>query len=180
MQQHQLARQLREGWAWVPRRGWVYGHLYFTGLRQLVRLLAVGTTRHRVHGTKAQRFHDAVCRRYGVEPFAATFAPGVKNMERLGVADRRRLLGLAHLLLSDWPAGFVEVCQAEGVWSSTLLRDLDPAPFWYWHVVHDALERSTYHASLEEIAWAIAKSEEVFGGKYRPPDRRVRVKWLGH
>jgi hypothetical protein len=178
-QQRQLAKHLRDGWVRIPNHGPVHSHLYFTGLRQLVRLLAGGKTQHSFHGTKGRRFHRAVCQRYGVEPFTVSFAPGAKDVERLEVTDRRRVLSLALLLLTDWPDGFVDVCEEEGVWSSTLLRDMRSAPFWYSNVVHEYLERSTYHASMEEIAWGFARSHQLPGGSYRPPERRVRVEWIG-
>jgi hypothetical protein len=47
-------------------------------------------------------------------------------------------------------------------------------PYWYWHAVHQHLERSDYIPSVEEIAWSIAKNEEVLGGLYLPPHQRIR------
>lgn len=55
---------------------------------------------------------------------------------------------------------------------------MDPVLFWYWTEVHEHLYRVFYLPAVEEIGWCIAKDEEAFSGEYRPPPRRVRIRWL--
>ena len=63
---------------------------------------------------------------------------------------------MARYLLDEWPGRFVRLCETYKVWSATLLRELEPVPFWYWRVVHDHLYRVSYTPSDEEVRSAIS------------------------
>jgi hypothetical protein len=89
-------------------------------------------------------------------PFPPFFLMGRADIESLRISERHQLKALAAYLLKDWANIFIRICTAEHVWSSTLLRDFEAAPFWSWSVVHDWLYRTSYCAADEEIIAAIA------------------------
>jgi hypothetical protein len=141
--QEKLLRATREGWIKVSGQEPVYSHLYFTVLRQLMRIMATGR--------KAPALRSAAVKEFGLRPFAPRFSGGCRGVERLDVTARRGLLAIAWHLLEEWPHGLVEFCRANRVWSSTLLGDLDAVPFWYWRVINEHLYRISYCPSDEEI-----------------------------
>jgi len=165
-----LERTVRHGWAFVPSHGPVPALAYFAGLRQLCRLLGSRRVGARLRAATAE---------YYALPVPAV-EPALGDVERMTLVERTDILRLALLLAHDWPAGLVSICNEMRVWASTLLRDFDSAPFWYWKAVHENLDRSSYEPSVEEIAWCIAKNDEVFGGRYRPPDRRIRFRSISN
>lgn len=146
--QQMLLDGLKQGWVEVRMGERVYSHLYFTALHQVIRVLATGK--------RAKTFREATGRECG---YSRTFTPSFegknREIERLPVSERRKLLDMARYLLGEWPNRFVSVCTRSRAWSSALLRDLEPAPFWYWSVIHDHLYRTSYRASDEEIRSAI-------------------------
>ena len=79
--QRQLERALCDRWIWVRQHGFVAAHLYFTGLRQVIRLLATGST--------AVRFREIVCERYGRTPFAIHYTKHRDDIEQLSLHERR-------------------------------------------------------------------------------------------
>jgi hypothetical protein len=83
------------------------------------------------------------------------------------------LKALASYLLEDWAERFIRICTAERVWSSTLLRDFEAAPFWYWSVVHTRLYRMSYCAADEEIVEAIAYINRSGGIAYQKAISRL-------
>lgn len=153
--QRSLTDGVQKGWVEISEREAVYSHLYFTGLHQLMRVLATGK--------RAAVLRDAVSRECGVESFTPTFNTKKRDVERLPVEDRHKLLILARHLLSDWPHRLAAICTATRVWSATLLRDLEPAPFWYWRAVHDHLYRVSYQPSDQEIKSVIRQIEKSGG-----------------
>ena len=164
--QHIIARQIREGWAWVPGHGPVHAHLYFDVLRQLVRLLAMDK-----HG---RRLRAAASQRYGLEPIELEYPKGHNAFEYMTGEDRGRLISIALLLLADWPNGFVELCAEHRIWSSTLLRDMESPPFWYWSVVQETLVRKSPIPSDADRSWGKRYGKGVFGNQYRGPKRDRR------
>jgi hypothetical protein len=161
-----LEQGLLDRWTLVPGHGPVPTHLYLTGLRQIMCLAA---------GKRfGARMRAAAAERYGVPDWDRTGDSHQAEFEYLCREDRRRVLRLCAYLLSDWPTGFVEICTELKLWACDALGNLSPAPYWYWSVVHDHLERSFYSPTVEEIAWCIAKNDEVFGGLYFPPHKRIR------
>lgn len=145
--QERLLAAIQDGWTEIPGHGAMYSHLYFRGLHQLMRLAATGR--------KAESFRAAAVRRFGIAPFTPVFDGNSRDLERLDVAARCGLLAVARHLLEDWPKSFVDFCRVNRVWSSTLLRDLDDIPFWYWRVINEHLYRASYQPSDEEIDAAV-------------------------
>lgn len=174
MVQHRLSRYLREGWVHVPGDGVVYGALYFGVLRQVARLLSSGRS--------AERLRSAVCEHYGLSPFDLSADGPGRQVEDLGVNARRKLVTTAFLLLECWPETFVSICERLRLWASSVLRDYVDPPYWFARVVLERLDRSSYKPTVEEIAWCIAKNQEVFGGRYCPPCGRIRFQsvWNAH
>jgi hypothetical protein len=146
--QEELLNAVRDGWAVVDGHGAVYSHLFFKVLHQLMRIAATGR--------RSGDIREAAVKQWGVPAFFPVFAGNCRDLERLGINVRRRLLAIARHLLKGWPDNFIEFCTVNRVWSSTLLRDLDDVPFWYWSVVYHYLYRSSYCPSDEEIESAVA------------------------
>lgn len=144
--QERLAEALRRGWIEVPLHGPVYSHLYFTVLHQLMRLCAAGK--------KSAALREAVGRALKLEP--PGFLTTGRDIERMGIGARRRALDMARHLLEEWPHRFVRLCRENKVWSSVLLRDLEPVPWFYWGVIYEHLYRVSYTPSDQEIRSAIA------------------------
>lgn len=86
----------------------------------------------------------------------ATLTKSCQAIKGLDVGMRRELLDMPRYLFDEWPERFVRLCETYNVWSAALLRELNPAPFWYWSVVHDSLYRVSYMPSDEEIRSAAA------------------------
>lgn len=155
--QSRLMQATTDGWADVGGQR-VYALLYFSVLRQLMKVLAT---------RRGSLLLAALCRETGTAPFAPFFPEKRTDIESLRVADRHRLKSLAAYLLGDWSQRFIRICSSARTWSSTLLRDFEPAPFWYWSVVHDHLYRTSYCASNEEVIAAIAHINRSGGVAYR-------------
>lgn len=143
-----LLGAMRDGWIEVAGHGAVYSHLYFKVLHQLMRVAATGRA--------AAKIRAGAIERYNLTHFAPVFSENCRDLERLDVTARRGLLAVGRHLLEGWPRSFVEFCKANRVWSSTLLRDLDDVPFWYWEIVNEHLYRPPYQPSEEEIESAVA------------------------
>jgi hypothetical protein len=145
--QETLLATVRDGWIFIEGYGATYSHLYFKVLHQLMRIMATGR--------RAPALRVAAIERFGLSPFMLRFAGDDRDLERLDITARRGLLTVARHLLEGWPHTLVEFCKANRVWSSTLLRDLDDVPFWYWCVVNEHLYRTSYCPSDEEIDSAV-------------------------
>jgi hypothetical protein len=146
--QVKLLNAVRDGWTVVDGYGPLYSHLYFRVLHQLMRIFATGK--------RSASLRAAAIARWGIPEFTPSYSGNSRDLERLDIDVRRRLLAIARHLLEDWPDGFVEFCRANRVWSSTLLRDMDEVPFWYWCIVNEHLYRTSYRPSDEEIDSAVA------------------------
>lgn len=146
--QEMLMAAMRRGWIEVPSYGAIHSHLYFTVLRQLMRVCATGK--------QAFTLRDAIRIEFGTGSVAPVFLNKSRDIEHLAVCERRGLLDVARCLLEEWPDRFIHLCHKYKVWSSVLLRDLTLAPFWYWNVIHEHLYRAAYVPSNQEIHSAIA------------------------
>lgn len=132
-----------------------YSHLFFAGLRQLMKILAMRDKR-------IVKLRQAVGEAYGIEIYTPS-ALRLIDVQELGIEGRRQLLGLAVCLLQEWPHRFVKFSRKFKVWSSLWLRHVDSpvkgratlAPFWFWSVVHEQLYRARYSPSREEMGAAI-------------------------
>jgi hypothetical protein len=155
--QSKLVQAIEDGWIDISGGQAAYTLLYFPVLRQLMKVLA---------SRRATRLFAALCRETGTSPLALQLPPGRSDIEALRISQRHLLKALASHLLEDWPERFVGACTVERVWSSTLLRDFEPAPFWYWSVVHEHLYRASYDTSDDEIRSVIAYINKKGGVAY--------------
>lgn len=146
--QKTLLAAVQDGWAVVSGYRNVYSHLYFKVLHQLMRIMATGR--------RAPALRAAAIKQFGLRPFMPRFSGDCRDLERLDITARRGLLVVAWHLLEEWPHGLIDFCRENRVWSSTLLRDLDDVPFWYWSVVNEHLYRTSYCPSDEEIDSAVS------------------------
>jgi hypothetical protein len=129
-----------------------YAQLYFAGLRQIMKIVAMRDAR-------IDMLRRTISRQFGVALYSPPTLGLHKDVQEMGLEDRRRLLGIACCILEEWPHRFIELSEKHSVWSSLWLRHLDPpvrphslpAPFWFWSVVHDHLYRAKYCPSDEEI-----------------------------
>ena len=156
--QNSLTQAISDGWSEIERGRYVYSILYFPVLRQLMKVLSIN---------RGSRLLAALCQEKKLTLFRPVFPKGRTDIESLRVSERHQLKTLAAYLLSDWPDKFVKICAGEKVWSSTLLRDFEQAPFWYWIVVRDYLYRRSYCAADDEIAAAISHIDTSGGVTYR-------------
>lgn len=151
-----LLHAMEVGYVQLSESITIHSQLFFSGLRQLMKIAAMRNTRI-----------DKLRREVGKEFHGGTYSPQVANSRRdvqeMDIDTRRRLLGIVRCLLEEWPTRFVELSRKNKVWSSLWLRHLDPparanilpAPFWLSSVVHDYLSRAKYSPSDEEINAAI-------------------------
>jgi len=161
--QRKLLDAVDSGWIEVPGEGMVHAQLYFTALRQVMRLVA--------SSRRARDLRREIARRSGMKYFVPRFPKDDQDVERLGIEDRLRVLSFSAWLLDRWPGRFVEVCRDIDVLSSELLRDMDNAPYWYWRAVHDHLYEPDYVISDEEMAAAAAFLYKI---GLNPGERTVR------
>jgi hypothetical protein len=150
-----LLKTINAGFIQISEGVITYSHLFFVGLRQLMKILAMRDKR-------IVKLRKAISETYNVEVYAPS-APGSVDVQELGIVARRQLLGIARCLLEEWPYRFVEISRQFKVWSSLWLSHLEStvrgrattAPFWFWSVVHGQLYRARYHPSYEETESAI-------------------------
>lgn len=154
--QKKLLQGISEGWVDIVAGQRVHAHLYFMVLHQVLRLLATGP--------KANVMRTALSRLCGLDLSLHLFSTEHgREIDRFNVAQRRSLLIMADYLLEEWPERFVAFCLRHRVWSSTLLKDFENAPFWFWRVVHDSLYHTSYCPSDEEVRSAIRYITKVGG-----------------
>lgn len=142
-----LHTSIHRGWVYVNGSGPVYGPLYFPILRRVAQLLGGDGA--------ARRLRETACRRYGRPPFVPAAGTNRFQIEGLALRDRHLLVTLALLMLTDWPEGFVALCEEAGVARTRLLQGLPkPAPFWFDQVVTARLSgRTTFRLTEEEAEW---------------------------
>jgi hypothetical protein len=150
-----LLKTINAGFIQISEGVATYSHLFFVGLRQLMKILAMRDKR-------IVKLRKAISEIYRVEIYTPPVLGSI-DIQELGIEKRRQLLGLARCLLQEWPYRFIEFSQKFKVWSSLWLRHLEspqrphslPAPFWFWSIVHEHLYRAKYCPSEEEINAAI-------------------------
>ena len=151
-----LLQAVDDGFMLVGKDEVVYSHLYFTGLSQLMAILAM---RNKQLGQLRRTVSDL----YGIETYTPPLQGRPPDIQEQGIRPRRQLLNIARCLLVDWPHRFIRLAQEHRVWSSLWLRHTGPclresftiAPYWFWSTVHDYLYRARYCPSEEEILRAI-------------------------
>jgi hypothetical protein len=125
--QGRLLEAADQGWAHAPDGFCVYSHLYFSGLRQLVKLFL----RRRRTGSLTTIVSAAL----KVEP--RQFSSN--TLEVMDVIERATLFRMVQWIIADWPYRFIRTCRDHNILSSTLLRDLKVPPFWLWRVINEHL-----------------------------------------
>ena len=153
---HELLRTLERGYAQITEGTKVYSMLYFAGLRQIMKILAMREKRV----DKLRLYMSDLC---NVEPYHPESASRNPDIQELDIIARRQLIGLARCLLDEWPSRFIELSQRHKLWSSIWLRHLEPTgrecprpiPYWFWTVVHEHLYRARYCPSDIEIRAAL-------------------------
>jgi hypothetical protein len=171
-----LLTGLEIGFVRVGYKVSVYSHLFFAGLRQLMRVLATSHSRlENLRGELQVRFD-----------LGAKNGTSTANLEELNVGQRNQLLNGARILLLDWPKNFVELSTKHLVWSSFWLKHLETinprwgrsqkvAPFWYWSVVNNHLKRERYMPTELEIGAAI----RYLGKTTTNPNKKMLAKFFG-
>lgn len=142
-----LGEVVLAGFAPMGRYGPVHSLAFFVILRQLTRLVASGRA--------AAGLRRALARRDGIVLEAPVLGDGSRDVERLPPDRRHDLLRAASALLDRWPDALITACRAEGIWSSSVLRDLgdDPSrvPFALADPVRAALDRTFYRPNSAEV-----------------------------
>lgn len=121
-----------------------YSHLFFEGMRLLVRILI---STGRPERLRATMLHSRSQLALGV---ATTRTRPVFEELRLG--DRALALTLCAELLDDWPTRFVALCRGSRVSSSYIVRYDAVTPYWLESVVKQWLNDQSYAPSQQERA----------------------------
>jgi hypothetical protein len=151
-----LLRAMDAGYVQLSESVRTYSHLFFAGLRQLMKIAAMRNNR-------IENLRRAISEARGLGIYSPSAIGSQPDVQEMSIEARRQLLWIACQLLEEWPFRFVELSRKYKVWSSLWLRHLDPparahtlpAPFWLWAVVHEHLYRARYCPSDEEIKAAI-------------------------
>ncbi len=125
----------------------VFGNLFFSGLRILVRLCA--SPRY------GESLQAELSRRAGIASFRPDWVNGNWVFENLGVDDRRGLLTFASVLLEDWPHRFLEVARRVGIRGSDVGGHDRWVPYWIASVVDRELNGKRHVPSVAEITSVI-------------------------
>jgi hypothetical protein len=146
-----LLQIITNGVAEVTHTMSTYSHLYFTVLRQLMKIMGM-------RSKKVDKLRKAISETYGAEDYTPE-GERQPDVQEQSIQKRRQLLSLTRCLLEEWPDRFIALSQEHGLWSSTWLRHLESgsrersqaAPFWFLEVVHEHLTQTRYCPSTEEI-----------------------------
>jgi len=162
-----LAGTMAQGGIEIPGYGPLYSHLYFAVVHQLMRVLAMGN--------RSRTLREAVNDSFNLNYDPMQSIKRVRYIEHLTVNSRAMLINMARCLLEEWPQRFIRICTETKTWSSSLLKDCESAPFWFWSVIHDYLSRTSYSPSDQEILSAVAYLQKL--GK--PLSKKAISKCLG-
>lgn len=139
--QESLIRAINQGWVEVPRRGYIYSHLYFEGLHKLLEFSVL--------------LHDKACEHYKLPAFTVSFPKRTQRLEFLSTNDRRGLLRIAGRFLDDWPWGFINFWKVNNLPGIHYIyfdyNEQKELPFWFLSVFQDYLTEFKYIPSEEEL-----------------------------
>lgn len=146
-----LLQIINTGVAKVTNTISTYSHLYFTVLRQLMKIIGM-------RSKKIGKLRKAISDTYGIENYTNE-GERQPDVQEQSIQKRRQLLGLTRCLLEEWPHRFISLSQKYGVWSSTWLRHLGSgsrgriqmAPFWFFEIIQEYLNQTRYCPSFEEV-----------------------------
>lgn len=139
-----LLRIVKNGWIKLPRHGCVYSHLYFVVLHQLMKLIS-----------SSERVFSAKNELVKITGIPLPKINTCRSIEMLEVEARYSILANAIFLLKKWPYNLLKFCNAQGIKSSVLLKDMPALPFWYSDTIKKYLYSPSYHPTDEEIASVI-------------------------
>lgn len=123
-------------------------NLFFAGLRQLLQILATGRNSDLLRG--------AVTKWRALSDFKPGFSGKISAIERLPCGDRAALMAMVGDWFTDWPHSFIEACDAAGLTSTDICRNMQYVPYWLAAIAQEHFNRSTYSPTLPEIRNAIA------------------------
>lgn len=138
----------------------VYSHLYFQVLHQLLKLML-----NRRYG---KQLREGVLLDFGDIGCESQDGKKWKAFEFVPIPFQAEMLIRAVWLLENWSERFVEVCRKQKLLSSAMLRDMNPAPFWYWKVVIEQLyrpDRFVTETEIREALWYMDRREMVYSEK---------------
>jgi hypothetical protein len=164
--QGELLSALDQGWIEVLQDCPMYSHLFFSGLRLMLRPFT---------DRRAHELCKAFSQRSGVELLPPAANMSGRYFQLLKISDRRQLLRVAQYFLEVWPQRFVEFCRENRLWSRILLSRADPVPYWYWKVVTEHLYKGMRSPSNEEVHAAISYIKK----RGDIPSQRAIALWLG-
>jgi hypothetical protein len=145
----------------------VFGHLFFSGLRILMRLCASAK-----HG---QTIQAEIAKRAGIARVVPDWVNANLALENLSIDDRRALLTFSSVLLEDWPHGFVEVVKRLKIRASDISGHDRSVPYWVESVVGEYLTGYKHVPSIEEISSVIS----FLRGKGETPTRELVGRYVG-
>lgn len=93
----------------------IYPHLYFDVLHQIIKIII---------SNKSKIFDNKITK-------------SNKTFEKLPINTRRIILKQAIWLLEDYPKRFIFFFKKKNIKSTTLLKDFQDSPFWYYMVVYE-------------------------------------------
>ena len=121
----------------------IYSFLYFDGIRQLLKLLALDCYGVKLRKAIENQTHIIM------NPFQNN--KHQKSIETLPLGVRSDALQLLSWLMQDWPRRFVSTVEKSNLTRSRLERDMGYLPYWFESVIIQYFDRRTYSPSNEEI-----------------------------
>lgn len=132
--QDQMVQALLLGWAELPGTGPGYSHLFFDGVRQIAKMVALKSV--------AMNLKKVIRHRLKLTSCALPFQPWAKgsSFEGLNVRDRMWIMAVVGWLIQDWPDRFLDVCREAKIGSRALTMERNkPLPYWLATVVRSGL-----------------------------------------
>jgi len=133
---------------WILRCGYIvinkkfiYGHLYFGVLHQLLKLITLDK-----HGKKLR---NVIEDKMHIERTDNNFEE-YRLIERLPLQERRHAFRLLSWLLEDWPNNFISACKNANLTKSRIDKDMVTIPYWFDYQI-SSLKKSTYIPTNAEI-----------------------------
>lgn len=138
----QLMEVMAQGYATLPTAGWLYAHLFFTGLHRIASLMASDRNGRRLRPYFRHQIPIPE-QNYG--------SGGGILVIRLDTEARFAIMAMVQSLLADWPEHFLAFCHAMKLTSSDLLRDMREVPYWYEEIVKTHFYSALYVPSVIEV-----------------------------
>jgi len=121
---------------------YVYSHLYFCVLHQLVKLLCISES-----GIKLRHLLELESN----FTYDYTLHNQTNFVETLSISGRRHTLRLISYLLEDLPKSFILACKKANITKSRLEKDMKVIPFWYFQILRNYLDETSYGPNYDEI-----------------------------